>query len=49
VAQGAKMCGARKIVGVDLNPAKQELGKSYFIILLLPATSQGQSFWLIQD
>jgi Zn-dependent alcohol dehydrogenase len=33
VAQGAKMCGATKIVGVDLNPAKQELGKSYFILL----------------
>ncbi|VAH97973.1 unnamed protein product [Triticum turgidum subsp. durum] len=27
VAQGAKMCGAAKIIGVDLNPDKEELGK----------------------
>ncbi|KAM3231094.1 hypothetical protein ACQJBY_061325 [Aegilops geniculata] len=31
VAQGAKMCGAAKIIGVDLNPDKEELGKSSFI------------------
>ncbi|XBI75967.1 hypothetical protein VPH35_069264 [Triticum aestivum] len=30
VAQGAKMCGAAKIIGVDLNPDKEELGKSSF-------------------
>lgn len=29
VAQGAKMCGASKIIGVDLNPAKQEVGKKF--------------------
>jgi S-(hydroxymethyl)glutathione dehydrogenase/alcohol dehydrogenase len=28
VAQGAKMCGASKIIGVDLNPNKEEVGKS---------------------
>uniref|UniRef100_K4AB33 Enoyl reductase (ER) domain-containing protein n=1 Tax=Setaria italica TaxID=4555 RepID=K4AB33_SETIT len=27
VAQGAKMCGASKIIGVDLNPDKEEVGK----------------------
>jgi S-(hydroxymethyl)glutathione dehydrogenase/alcohol dehydrogenase len=30
VAQGAKMCGASMIIGVDLNPDKEEIGKSYF-------------------
>uniref|UniRef100_A0ACD5TUS2 Uncharacterized protein n=1 Tax=Avena sativa TaxID=4498 RepID=A0ACD5TUS2_AVESA len=29
VAQGAKMCGATKIVGVDLNPDKEKLGKMF--------------------
>lgn len=29
VAQGAKMCGASKIIGVDLNPDKQEFGKMF--------------------
>ncbi|CAL4937988.1 unnamed protein product [Urochloa decumbens] len=29
VAQGAKMCGASKIIGVDLNPDKEEIGKSF--------------------
>ncbi|KAL6838816.1 hypothetical protein ACP4OV_031530 [Aristida adscensionis] len=29
VAQGAKMCGASKIIGVDLNPAKEEVGKKF--------------------
>ncbi|KAL6867697.1 hypothetical protein ACP4OV_015721 [Aristida adscensionis] len=29
VAQGAKMCGASKIIGVDLNPGKEEVGKSF--------------------
>ncbi|CAM0871803.1 unnamed protein product [Alopecurus aequalis] len=29
VAQGAKMCGATKIIGVDLNPDKQEVGKMF--------------------
>jgi len=28
VVQGAKMCGASKIIGVDLNPDKEEVGKS---------------------
>ncbi|TVU37821.1 hypothetical protein EJB05_11161, partial [Eragrostis curvula] len=27
VAQGAKMCGAKRIIGVDLNPDKFEIGK----------------------
>ncbi|RLN41638.1 hypothetical protein C2845_PM01G05750 [Panicum miliaceum] len=30
VAQGAKMCGASKIIGVDLNPDKEKVGKSIF-------------------
>ena len=29
VAQGAKMCGASMIIGVDMNPAKEEVGKSF--------------------
>ncbi|XP_015689687.1 alcohol dehydrogenase-like 2 [Oryza brachyantha] len=29
VVQGAKMCGASKIIGVDLNPDKEEVGKSF--------------------
>ncbi|XP_062210168.1 alcohol dehydrogenase-like 7 isoform X2 [Phragmites australis] len=29
VAQGAKMCGASKIIGVDLNSDKEEVGKSF--------------------
>lgn len=28
MVQGAKMCGASKIIGVDLNPDKEEVGKS---------------------
>jgi len=31
VAQGAKMCGASKIIGVDLNPDKQEIGKTFYL------------------
>ncbi|KAL6645230.1 hypothetical protein ACP70R_016838 [Stipagrostis hirtigluma subsp. patula] len=29
VAQGAKMCGASKIIGVDLNPEKEEVGRRF--------------------
>ncbi|XP_062213567.1 alcohol dehydrogenase-like 2 [Phragmites australis] len=29
VAQGAKMCGASKIIGVDLNPDKEEIGITF--------------------
>ncbi|KAL6648667.1 hypothetical protein ACP70R_012891 [Stipagrostis hirtigluma subsp. patula] len=29
VAQGAKMCGASKIIGVDLNPDKEEVGRRF--------------------
>ncbi|XP_052146309.1 alcohol dehydrogenase-like 2 [Oryza glaberrima] len=29
VVQGAKMCGATKIIGVDLNPNKEEVGKEF--------------------
>ena len=32
VVQGAKMCGASKIIGVDLNPDKEEVGKSIDIL-----------------
>ncbi|TVU17932.1 hypothetical protein EJB05_33994, partial [Eragrostis curvula] len=34
--QGAKMCGASKIIGVDLNPDKEEVGKS--ILLSISST-----------
>jgi len=27
VAEGARICGASKIIGVDINPDKHELGK----------------------
>ncbi|PUZ42453.1 hypothetical protein GQ55_9G583600 [Panicum hallii var. hallii] len=29
VAQGAKMCGASKIIGVDLNPEKEKVGEAF--------------------
>ncbi|KAF7050677.1 hypothetical protein CFC21_059011 [Triticum aestivum] len=29
VAEGARICGASKIIGVDLNPDKEELGKKF--------------------
>ncbi|KAL5210055.1 hypothetical protein ABZP36_005678 [Zizania latifolia] len=29
VVQGAKMCGASKIIGVDLNPDKEKIGKTF--------------------
>ncbi|XP_066356947.1 alcohol dehydrogenase-like 5 isoform X2 [Miscanthus floridulus] len=29
VVQGAKMCGASKVIGVDLNPDKEEVGRSF--------------------
>ncbi|CAN6290396.1 unnamed protein product [Urochloa humidicola] len=29
VAQGAKMCGASKIIGVDLNPDKEKIGETF--------------------
>ncbi|KAM0833101.1 hypothetical protein ACQ4PT_064474 [Festuca glaucescens] len=29
VAEGARICGASKIIGVDLNPEKDELGKKF--------------------
>ncbi|KAK3150715.1 hypothetical protein QOZ80_3AG0236750 [Eleusine coracana subsp. coracana] len=29
VVQGAKMCGASKIIGVDLNPDKEKVGKKF--------------------
>lgn len=31
VAEGARICGATKIIGVDINPEKFELGKHYYI------------------
>ncbi|KAJ1298437.1 hypothetical protein BS78_01G453300 [Paspalum vaginatum] len=31
VTQGAKMCGASRIIGVDLNPDKEKIGKSFGI------------------
>lgn len=45
VAQGAKMCGASKIIGVDLNPDKQEIGKTFY---LSRGTRQlGKSFYFL--
>lgn len=29
VAEGARICGASKIIGVDINPDKCELGKHF--------------------
>ncbi|KAM0894696.1 hypothetical protein ACQ4PT_024326 [Festuca glaucescens] len=43
VAQGAKMCGATKIVGVDLNPAKQELGKMFGVTDFVNPSELGES------
>ncbi|KAM0877287.1 hypothetical protein ACQ4PT_035612 [Festuca glaucescens] len=43
VAQGAKMCGATKIVGVDLNPAKQELGKMFGLTDFVNPSELGES------
>ncbi|KAJ0896734.1 putative alcohol dehydrogenase [Helianthus annuus] len=29
VAEGARLCGAKKIIGVDVNPDKFEIGKKF--------------------
>lgn len=31
VAEGARICGATKIIGVDINPEKFEIGKHNYI------------------
>jgi S-(hydroxymethyl)glutathione dehydrogenase/alcohol dehydrogenase len=33
VAEGARICGASKIIGVDINPEKYELGKHFCLYL----------------
>ncbi|KAE8789404.1 Alcohol dehydrogenase-like 2 [Hordeum vulgare] len=43
VAQGAKMCGATKIIGVDLNPDKQELGKKFGVTDFVNPSKLGES------
>ncbi|KAM3315855.1 hypothetical protein ACQJBY_034159 [Aegilops geniculata] len=43
VAQGAKMCGAAKIIGVDLNPDKEELGKKFGVTDFLNPSKLGES------
>jgi S-(hydroxymethyl)glutathione dehydrogenase/alcohol dehydrogenase len=57
VAQGAKMCGASKIIGVDLNPDKEEVGMSLhfpfavaacLLILLLKSEEKTASIFLFQ-
>lgn len=42
VAQGAKMCGASKIIGVDLNPDKQDLGKMFGVTDFINTTELGE-------
>ncbi|KAM0877286.1 hypothetical protein ACQ4PT_035612 [Festuca glaucescens] len=49
VAQGAKMCGATKIVGVDLNPAKQELGKMFGLTDFVNPSELGESSVIEDD
>ncbi|KAF7055561.1 hypothetical protein CFC21_063073 [Triticum aestivum] len=43
VAQGAKMCGAAKIIGVDLNPDKEELGKKFGVTDFVNPSKLGES------
>ncbi|CAL4937991.1 unnamed protein product [Urochloa decumbens] len=43
VAQGAKMCGASKIIGVDLNPDKEEVGKSFGVTHFVNPSQLGNS------
>ncbi|KAL6642922.1 hypothetical protein ACP70R_021103 [Stipagrostis hirtigluma subsp. patula] len=43
VAQGAKMCGASKIIGVDLNPAKEEVGKAFGVTDFVNPSQLGKS------
>ncbi|KAF7050678.1 hypothetical protein CFC21_059012 [Triticum aestivum] len=43
VAQGAKMCGAKKIIGVDLNPDKEELGKKFGVTDFVNPSKLGES------
>lgn len=43
VAQGAKMCGASKIIGVDLNPDKRELGKIFGVTDFINPSELGES------
>ncbi|PAN51150.1 hypothetical protein PAHAL_9G574100 [Panicum hallii] len=43
VAQGAKMCGASKIIGVDMNPDKEEVGKSFGVTHFVNPSQLGNS------
>ncbi|XP_024316514.1 alcohol dehydrogenase-like 2 isoform X2 [Brachypodium distachyon] len=40
---GAKMCGASKIIGVDLNPDKRELGKIFGVTDFINPSELGES------
>ncbi|CAM0871805.1 unnamed protein product [Alopecurus aequalis] len=42
VAEGAKMCGASKIIGVDLNPDKQEYGKMFGVTDFINPSELGE-------
>ncbi|KAF8776136.1 hypothetical protein HU200_003823 [Digitaria exilis] len=41
VAQGAKMCGASKIIGVDLNPDKEKISKTFGVTDFLNPSQLG--------
>ncbi|CAN6296201.1 unnamed protein product [Urochloa humidicola] len=43
VAQGAKMCGASKIIGVDLNPDKEKIGKTFGVTDFINPTKLDKS------
>lgn len=43
VAQGAKMCGASRIIGVDMNPDKEKVGKSFGVTDFIDPSQLGKS------
>ncbi|CAM0871806.1 unnamed protein product [Alopecurus aequalis] len=42
VAEGARICGASKIIGVDLNPEKHELGKKFGVTHFINPNDLGE-------
>lgn len=54
VAEGARLCGATKIIGVDLNPAKYEMGKHMLLLIFYAFLGDGganerRKEWLEHD
>ncbi|KAL6864779.1 hypothetical protein ACP4OV_015930 [Aristida adscensionis] len=43
VAQGAKMCGASRIIGVDVNPDKEEVGKAFGVTDFINPSQLGEN------